>query len=119
MFVSLQDLTLRLAFAIAAGAFGSAFQHGYNTGVLNAPEGLIKDWIRKCDKSPTDDSSSTETAIINATAAADGTEKECVSLIGMSEAEGVLIWSLVVSFFCVGGMFGGAAIGLVSGYFGR
>ena len=115
---------MRLAFAIAAGAFGSAFQHGYNTGVLNAPEGLIKDWIRKCDKSPTDDSSSTEAAIINATAAADmaasdGTEKECVSLIGMSEAEGVLIWSLVVSFFCVGGMFGGAAIGLVSGYFGR
>ena len=37
----------------------------------------------------------------------------------MSDEEGILIWSFIVSAFCVGGIIGGAGIGWVSTYCGR
>ncbi|XP_018300970.1 solute carrier family 2, facilitated glucose transporter member 1 isoform X2 [Mycetomoellerius zeteki] len=83
----------RLAFAIAAAALGSSFQHGYNTGVVNAPQQLIEDWIK--------DLKTNRTGI--------PTEK----------TEVTLIWSLAVSIFCVGGMIGGSMVGWAADRFGR
>lgn len=97
----MQGLNFRLAFAIAAGAFGSAFQHGYNTGVLNAPQTLVMDWMMNCTM----------------TQAEEGKEAEKVCV--MTEEEGVLIWSWIVATFCVGGIIGGSAVGAVASGLGR
>jgi SP family facilitated glucose transporter-like MFS transporter 1 len=97
-----EGLNLRIAFAIAAGAIGSSFQHGYNTGVLNAPQSLIERWIRgDCD---------------NSTSPGDGGDGPggC-----MDDTTVTLIWSWVVAIFCVGGMIGGSMVGFASSYFGR
>ncbi|XP_019763407.1 solute carrier family 2, facilitated glucose transporter member 1 isoform X2 [Dendroctonus ponderosae] len=83
----------RLAFAIAASALGSSFQHGYNTGVLNNPAKIIEQWI-------------------NATK----TERDTVI---PSQENITLIFSFMVAIFCVGGMIGGAITGFVAERFGR
>ena len=44
-------LNLRLGFAIAAGAIGSSFQHGWATGVVNCPQWFVMSWIRGCNAS--------------------------------------------------------------------
>jgi len=98
-----QGLNLRIVFAIAAGAIGSAFQHGYNTGVLNAPQKLIEEWIASCDnttKVPSDGQTAEP--------------EKC-----MSDTTVTLIWSWVVAIFCIGGMMGGSLVGFVSSWLGR
>lgn len=90
----LQGFNGRLAFAIAASALGSSFQHGYNTGVVNAPQKLIEDWIRSVEANRTGDPM-------------------------VDQGKVTMIWSICVSIFCVGGMIGGAITGLVSDRFGR
>ncbi|KAI4465829.1 facilitated glucose transporter protein 1 [Holotrichia oblita] len=83
----------KLAFAIAAAALGSSFQHGYNTGVLNNPQTLIEGFI----------------------------EQVLVSRTGASPSSTTVttIWSIITSIFCVGGMVGGAITGVVAERFGR
>uniref|UniRef100_A0A2R5LM20 Putative sugar transporter n=1 Tax=Ornithodoros turicata TaxID=34597 RepID=A0A2R5LM20_9ACAR len=86
-------LTKNLVFAIAAAALGSAFQHGYNTGVVNAPQKLVEDFIadtygHRFEESP-----------------GEGTVK--------------IIFSIFVAIFCVGGMLGGLLTAFVAERFGR
>ncbi len=95
-------MNARLAIAIFAAAFGSAFQHGYNTGVLNAPQALIMAWIQDCGN---------ETELANAAAESNN--------CAMSDVQVTLIWAWIVAIFCVGGMIGGTAVGLVAGRVGR
>lgn len=87
------SFTPKLAFAIAAAAIGSAFQHGYNTGVLNNPEEVMKIWIS--------DVVSNRTNEVPA--------PEHISLI----------WSIIVAIFCFGGMIGGVLTGTIADRFGR
>lgn len=88
-----KGLTGRLAFAIAAAVIGSAFQHGYNTGVVNAPQTLIEEFINQTsyDRSG-----------------------EFMSKSGIK-----MVWSLAVSIYCVGGMVGGLLTAFISNRFGR
>ncbi|XP_012270773.1 solute carrier family 2, facilitated glucose transporter member 1 isoform X3 [Orussus abietinus] len=88
-----KGLNGRLIFAIAAAALGSSFQHGYNTGVVNAPQELIEDWISEVKMNRTG--------------------------VPTSQSEVTMIWSIAVSIFCVGGMIGGSLVGYVADRFGR
>ncbi|KOX67160.1 Solute carrier family 2, facilitated glucose transporter member 1 [Melipona quadrifasciata] len=88
-----KGLNGRLAFAIAAAALGSSFQHGYNTGVVNAPQQLIEDWISNLKMNRTGEPT--------------------------KQSEVTMIWSIAVSIFCVGGMIGGSLVGTIADRFGR
>ena len=94
----LQGLNPRIAFAIAAGAVGSSFQHGYNTGVLNAPQKIMTNWVKeKICANSTDVTVSLD---------------EC-------DTEAEIIWAWTVAIFCIGGMMGGSMVGFISGKLGR
>jgi len=102
----MSGLNFRLAFAIAAGAFGSAFQHGYNTGVVNAPQKMVMSWIQgECN----------ETEQIQPQGSVSDSEKPDCMAIG----EVTLIWSWIVASFCVGGIIGGSTVGVVASRLGR
>ncbi|XP_063615169.1 solute carrier family 2, facilitated glucose transporter member 3-like [Penaeus indicus] len=93
--ISIGGLNARLAFAIAAAAFGSAFQHGYNLGVMNAPLGLIEDWLNQ--------TSATENEVNDTASNSTRTY--------MDKSETTMIVSIIVSIYCVGGMVGGSLTG--------
>ncbi|XP_076318380.1 solute carrier family 2, facilitated glucose transporter member 1-like isoform X2 [Tachypleus tridentatus] len=88
-----RGLTGRLSFAIVAAAFGSAFQHGYNTGVVNAPQDVVMEFIN--------------TTYFERFNEVPG--KQTVTLI----------FSIMVSIFCIGGMVGALGTAYVAETFGR
>lgn len=89
-------MNLRLAFAIVSSACWSAFQHGYNTGVINAPQAVMSEWLHKEALSDTN-----------------------ITLPALDDPKVTTIWSVAVSIYCVGGMIGGVITGVVADRFGR
>lgn len=85
-------VTPSLVFAVTVAAIGS-FQFGYNTGVINAPEVIIKDFI-------------------NSTLSEKLKEPPSKGLL-------TTLWSLAVAIFSVGGMLGSFSVGLFVNRFGR
>lgn len=80
-------------FAVTAAAFGASFQHGYNTGVVNAPQQLVNQWIN-------------ETYTHRFGEGADATTID-------------FIYAVIVSIFCVGGMVGALMTAYIAERFGR
>lgn len=85
-------VTPALVFAITIATIGS-FQFGYNTGVINAPETLIKDFLNYTLEERLEDLP--------------------------SEVLLTTLWSLCVAIFSVGGMIGSFSVGLFVNRFGR
>ncbi|GAB6021078.1 hypothetical protein CHUAL_003712 [Chamberlinius hualienensis] len=88
-----QGVTGHLAFSIAACVIGSAFQHGYNTGVVNAPQTIIQEFINETNYERT----------------GEGLSKEAITMT----------FSLAVSMYCVGGMLGGLMTAFFAERLGR
>lgn len=87
-----QKVTAPLIFAITVATIGS-FQFGYNTGVINAPEMIIKDFINYTLEESFENPPSEELL--------------------------TSLWSLSVAIFSVGGMIGSFSVGLFVNRFGR
>ncbi|XP_044154251.1 solute carrier family 2, facilitated glucose transporter member 3-like [Bufo gargarizans] len=85
-------LTCSLAFSVLVAAIGS-LQFGYNSGVINAPEQIIKSFYN-------------DTYIHRYN-------------IPMSPSMLTSLWSLSVAIFSVGGMFGSLSVGFFANRFGR
>lgn len=88
-----QSLPGTLILAIVAAGVGSGFQHGYNTGVTNAPTELIQRFINETAK-----------------------ERDPQ---GLSNEKINIIFSTIVSVFAIGGMIGALATGFVADRIGR
>ncbi|XP_008583679.1 PREDICTED: solute carrier family 2, facilitated glucose transporter member 3 isoform X1 [Galeopterus variegatus] len=85
-------VTPPLIFAVAVATIGS-FQYGYNTGVINAPENIIKNFLNYTLKERSKNSP--------------------------SEVLLTTLWSVSVAIFSVGGMIGSFSVGLFVNRFGR
>ncbi|KAM3912818.1 solute carrier family 2, facilitated glucose transporter member 3-like [Leptodactylus fuscus] len=85
-------ITCYLAFCVSVAAIGS-LQFGYNTGVINAPEEIIRSFYN-------------DTYIHR-------------YHIPMTSAMLTSLWSLSVAIFSVGGMFGSLSVGYFANRFGR
>lgn len=87
-----RDVTPMLVFAIFSAVLGM-FQFGFNTGVINAPQKILEEFIANIYKNRTGD--------------------------WISEELRDVIWSITVSIFAVGGMIGGLVAQMVANWCGR
>lgn len=87
-----RQVTSLLVFAISSAVLGM-FQFGYNTGVINAPQKVLEEFIANIYKSRTGN--------------------------WITEDLRDIIWSLTVSVFAIGGMLGGILGGFVANWCGR
>lgn len=87
-----KEVTPMLVFAIFSAALGM-FQFGFNTGVINAPQKVLEEFIANVYKTRTGN--------------------------WISEEVRDVIWSITVSIFAVGGMIGGIVAPLVANWCGR
>merc|ERR1711892_101082 len=123
-----EGLNPRIGFAIAAGAIGSSFQHGYNTGVLNAPQDMITSWVKGyvCPEVVTkfkeyieDAPEGTEANRTDFALEMMKSDSEWGPQNAACDTSCTLIWSWTVAIFCIGGMMGGTMCGYVSSRLGR
>lgn len=94
------EVTWNLVFTVVIIGFGSGFQHGYNTGVLNEIQNVTTTWIRNCEE---------------ASSSIWKTRDVC----DYTWLETTFIWAQIVSTFCLGGMVGGLAVGIMSNNCGK
>lgn len=82
-----------LAFAVAVASFGAAFQHGYNTGVINVPQVHVSHWINNV----------------------------FMRRYGETADESTVNWifSVIVSTYAVGGLVGALMAAFIAEKFGR
>ncbi|GIX74481.1 glucose transporter type 1 [Caerostris extrusa] len=133
-----KDLTSKLIFATVAAAFGSGFQHGYNTGVVNAPqsdniyskrsasEPYLKDTIQQTQSSQLwkirhnlnlennakfGDEAQQIQNFINETYSEKYNKIPTASIV-------TIIFSLKVSVYCLGGMIGSLGTAYLAARFG-
>ncbi|NWX50555.1 GTR3 protein, partial [Steatornis caripensis] len=91
-FLFLQKITAHLIYAVSVAAIGS-LQFGYNTGVINAPEKIIRTFFNTTLSERSGEAVSPESL--------------------------TSLWSLSVAIFSVGGMIGSFSVGLFVNRFGR
>lgn len=87
-----KGITLMLLFAIFSAVLGM-FQFGYNTGVINAPQKVLEEWIFNVYKGRTGK--------------------------WISEELRDVLWSIIVSVFAIGGMLGGILAPSLANWCGR
>jgi len=86
-------LTKTLVLSLASAVIGSAFQFGYNTGVINAPGDVIRIFINESHLAHYDHQ------LTNPTIES--------------------LWAFTVAIFAVGGVIGGISNGFFADLFGR
>lgn len=100
-----RHFTKNLAIAIAACVSGSSFMLGYNTGVVNTPATIIKDFYN----------TSYHRRQGNASSGSQGNNSsEYLSTTSIS-----ILWATTVSIFALGGMIGGLSAGYWCNRYGR